>query len=384
MVFLRFYLKGCMLTKTYPGGILTYILKYNLEESMFYRFPAMRGIQANSEYFVCMIPLGVLSKIFIEDSSDVLPEFRAQRKLNEQRIPEIRDYIINNRDSYVFSALAASVDEEIAFFPTRESGNIGELEVDMTATFLINDGQHRKTAIIEAIEFDESLKDETIALVLYRDKGLVRSQQMFTDLNKHAVNTSKSLNTLYDSKDPLAVMTKQVVAQVPFLRKYTDKEKDNLANYAAKLFTLNVFYDVNNRIIKNPVDIEEETRFLVDFWTTIVVNMRDWNDMDKGELSKKELRESYISLRGITLHAFGKLGAYFFSHPQYDIHKYLTGLSKIDWSRSNLECWENRAITDKGRINRNEKGIFLTYIQIKRLLNLEIDSEEAAREKQLL
>ena len=384
MVFLRFYLKGCMLTKTYPGGILTYILKYNLEESMFYRFPAMRGIQANSEYFVCMIPLGVLSKIFIEGSSDVLPEFRAQRKLNEQRIPEIRDYIINNRDSYVFSALAASVDGEVTFFPTKESGNIGELEIDMNATFLINDGQHRKAAIIEAIEFDESLKEETIALVLYRDKGLARSQQMFTDLNKHAVNTSKSLNTLYDSKDPMAVMTKQVVAQVLFLQKYTDKEKDNLANYAAKLFTLNVFYDVNKRIIKNPVDIEEETKFLVDFWTTIVVNMRDWNDMDKGELSKKELREAYISLRGITLHAFGKLGAYFFSHPQYDIHKYLTGLSKIDWSRSNLECWENRAITDKGRINRNEKGIFLTYIQIKRLLNLEIDSEEAAREKQLL
>ena len=384
MVYLRFYLKGRILTKTYPGGILTYILKYNLEESMFYRFPAMRGIQANSEYFVCMIPLGVLSKIFIEDSSDVLPEFRAQRKLNEQRIPEIRDYIINNRDSYVFSALAASVDGEVSFFPTKESGNIGELEIDMNAAFLINDGQHRKAAIIEAIEFDESLKEETIALVLYRDKGLARSQQMFTDLNKHAVNTSKSLNTLYDSKDPMAVMTKQVVAQVPFLRKYTDKEKDNLANYAAKLFTLNVFYDVNKRIIKNPVDIEEETRFLVDFWTTIVANMRDWNDMDKGELSKKELREAYISLRGITLHAFGKLGAYFFSHPQYDIHKYLTGLSKIDWSRSNLECWENRAITDKGRINRNEKGIFLTYIQIKRLLNLEIDSEEAAREKQLL
>lgn len=383
-MFLRFYLKGCMLTKACLDSILTYILKYDLEESMFYRFPAMRGIQANSEYFVCMIPLGVLSKVFIKDSSDVLPEFRAQRKLNEQRIPEIRDYITNNRDTYVFSALAASVDGEIAFFPTKESGNIGELEIDMNATFLINDGQHRKAAIIEAIKFDESLEKEAIALVLYRDKGLARSQQMFTDLNKHAVNTSKSLNTLYDSKDPMAVMTKQVVAQIPFLRKYTDKEKDNLANYAAKLFTLNVFYDVNKRIIKNPVNIKEETKFLIDFWTAIVTNMRDWNDMNKGELSKKELREAYISLRGITLHAFGKLGAYFFSHPQYDIHKYLTGLSKIDWSRSNLECWENRAITDKGRINRNEKGIFLTYIQIKRLLNLEIDNEEATREKRLL
>lgn len=351
---------------------------------MFYRFPAMRGIQANSEYFVCMIPLGVLSKIFIEDTSDVLPEFRAQRKLNKQRIPEIRDYIISNRDSYVFSALAASVDGQVVFFPRKESDNIGELEIDMSATFLINDGQHRKAAIIEAIELDESLKDETIALVLYRDKGLARSQQMFTDLNKHAVNTSKSLNTLYDSKDPIAVMTKRVVNQVPFLRKYTDKEKDNLANYAAKLFTLNVFYDVNKRIIKYSMNIEDETRFLVDFWTTVTANMRDWNDMDKGELSKKELRESYISLRGITLHAFGKLGYFFFSHPEYDLNENLTGLSKIDWSRSNLECWENRAITDKGRINRNENGIFLTYVQIKRLLNLEIDNEEAAREKQLL
>ena len=106
--------------------------------------------------------------------------------------------------------------------------------------------------------------------------------------------------------------------------------------------------------------------------------------MDRGELSKKELREDYISLRGITLHAFGKLGYYFFSHPECDMHIYLTGLSKIDWSRSNLKCWENRALTNKGRINRNEKGIFLTYVQIKRLLNLKIDSEEAAREKQLL
>lgn len=351
---------------------------------MYYRFSAMRGVQANSEYYVCMIPLGILSKIFIDESPDTLPEFRAQRKLNEQRIPEIRDYILNNRDSYVFSALAASVDGQITFMPVNQGANIGELEIDMSATFLINDGQHRKAAIIKAIEADESLKDEAIAVVLYKDKGLERSQQMFTDLNKHAVNASKSLNTLYDSKDPMAIMTKQVVAQIPFFRKYTDKEKDNLANYAAKLFTLNVLYDANKRIIKNPSDIDTETKFLVSFWGSIVQNMRDWNDMDKGDLSKKELRESYISLRGVTIHAFGKLGHYLFLHPEYDLNKSLKGLSKIDWTRSNLKCWENRAITDNGRINRNEKGIFLTYIQIKRLLGLQIDNDEATREKQLI
>ena len=66
----------------------------------------------------------------------------------------------------------------------------------MDSKILINDGQHRKAAILAAIEEDETLLDETIPVVLFADKGLERSQQMFTDLNKHAVTTSKSLNAL--------------------------------------------------------------------------------------------------------------------------------------------------------------------------------------------
>lgn len=351
---------------------------------MVYRFPAMKGIQAHSEYYVCMIPLGILSKLFIDDSSDSLPEFRAQRKLNELRIPEISRYILTNRDSYVFSALAASVDGKMFFSAISEAENIGMLEIAMDSVFLINDGQHRKAAIINAINSDDSLKDESIAVVLYRDKGLERSQQMFTDLNKHAVNASKSLNTLYDSKDPMALMTKRMVNDIPFFRKYTDKEKDNLAKYSAKFFTLNVLYDTNKRIIKNPQNTQDEIDFLLIYWGTVVEYMREWNDMDHGELSKKELRESYISIQGVTIHALGKLGNYLYCHKEINIEQALKGLVNIDWTRSNLECWQDRAITNNGRINRNEKGIFLTYIQIKRLLGLKIEKEEATREKQKL
>ena len=374
-----------LLTKSYKNGILTYILKYVMGEvRMFYKFPAMRGLQANNEYYICMISLGILSKIFIEDTSDKLPEFRAQRNLNERRIPEIKDYIIKNRDSYVFSALAASVDGKITFSPSANNSVIGELEVDMTATFLINDGQHRKAAIVKAIEVDESLKNETIAVVLYNDQGLARSQQMFTDLNKHAVNASKSLNTLYDSKDPMALLTKEVVEKVEFFRKYTDKEKDNLAKYSAKFFTLNTIYDANKRIIKNPTNSKKEAKFLIEFWGLVAKYMREWNEMDKDELSKRELREAYICTQGITIHALGKVGNYLYLNPKYNLEKSLHGLSKIDWTRSNLKCWKERAITNTGKINRNETGIFLTYIQIKRLLELDIEKEELTREKQLL
>lgn len=182
-----------------------------------YQFPAVKGCQAGKDYYICMVPLGLMSKIFVTDSSDVPAEYRAQRKLNEARIPEICGYILSNRDSYVFSALAASVDGDMKFVPADSNENAGILEIDMTASFLINDGQHRKAAIEAAIAEDESLKEETISIVLYKDQGLQRSQQMFTDLNKHAVTTSKSLNTLYESKDPVALITKNVVNSISFL-----------------------------------------------------------------------------------------------------------------------------------------------------------------------
>ena len=71
-----------------------------------YRFPVVRGIQAESEYYIAMVPLKMLAKLFpVEDEEFVLPEYRAQRKLNEARIPVISRYILENRDSYVFSAL---------------------------------------------------------------------------------------------------------------------------------------------------------------------------------------------------------------------------------------------------------------------------------------
>ena len=140
-----------------------------------YQFPAVKGCQAQKDYYICMIPLGLMSRIFISDYSDVAAEHRAQRRLNETRIPEICDYILSNRNSYVFSALAASVDGEMHFVPAAGNENVGILEIDMSASFLINDGQHRKAAIDAAIAEDDSLKDETIAVVLYRDQGLQRA-----------------------------------------------------------------------------------------------------------------------------------------------------------------------------------------------------------------
>ena len=345
-----------------------------------YQFPAVKGIQAGKVYYICMVPLGLLGKIFSTDNNDVAPEHRAQRKLNELRIPEIRDYILENRESYVFSALAASVDGNMSFKTSGVDANTGLLEIDMDASFLINDGQHRKAAIEAAIAEDETLKNETISIVIYQDQGLLASQQMFTDLNKHAITTSKSLNTLYESKDRVAIITKNVVNSIDFLRKYTDKEKDNLSKFSSNIFTLNTFYTANKRIVKIIGDDDNAEKLIFNFWNSVVINMREWNEMDKGELSKKSLREDYITTQGLIILALGRMCEFFCQHPEIDIELALTGLKAIDWLRNNEECWMNRAIKPNGKINRNEQGIFLTYIQIKRLLFLPLSGEEEKKE----
>lgn len=228
-----------------------------------YRFPVVRGIQAGSEYYIAMVPLKMLSKLFSTDEEEYIPpEYRAQRRLKESRIPVISKYILDNRENYVFSALAASIDGEFEFKNNKANDDTGILEVSMDAHFLINDGQHRKAAIMTALKEDMSLENETISIVFYADKGLRRSQQIFTDLNKNAVRTSNSISELYDSRDEMAVITRNVIWNNDFLNAYTDKEKDILGKYSSSLFTLNTFYTANKTIVGRTIKKDTEKFFI--------------------------------------------------------------------------------------------------------------------------
>ena len=350
-----------------------------------YRFPAVKGLQAGREYYVSMIPLKVLHKIFIVSDSDVVsPEFRAQRRLNEARIPTIKNYILNNTDTYVFSALSASLDGSFQFVPYEINSKIGVLEIDMDTNFLINDGQHRKAAIEEAIRERPELGDETISVVFFEDKGLARSQQMFTDLNKHAVKTSNSISTLYDSRDSVAVMTKQVISEIPFFNQYTDKERDNLGKNSSKLFTLNNIYKANKRIIGTVEEVtDEDVSFLCSYWKTIVENIVEWQELLRKEIYKNDLKQHYILCLNVTISAFGRLGAYFYHNRKAKYRDLLKRFKQINWSRDNLDDWGGRVIGENGKILGSEIAITLICNRLKMVLGIPLTDFENKKESEV-
>lgn len=345
-----------------------------------YKFSVVRGLQANREYYIAMIPLGSLPKLFSNDSEYIAPEFRAQRCINEARIPEIRDYILNNRTNYVFSALSASIDGKFSFIPSELDSSVGILEVDMDAIFLINDGQHRKAAIEAALVEAPDLAQETISVVFFEDAGLKRSQQMFADLNKHAVKSTMSLSTLYDSRDDLANAVKEVVSKVSFLSKYTDKEKDNLGKNSLKLFTLANFLRANRRILKDDIVTDNDRKFLFEFWSAVFNNIEEWGMLEKKQIHKCDLRENYMLTLSVTLQAFGRLGRFIFEE-QEQLDKLLL-LNNVDWLRCNPE-WNGRAIDANGKIINNEDAIIKICNLIKAKIGLNLTREEEAKEHDL-
>ena len=204
-----------------------------------YSFPAIRGIQAGRPFYIATCPMRIIPKIFSFDENDVPPELRAQRTLNKSRIPEMVRYLLDNPKDYVFSALTASIAVDVQFDEFPGSNNLGMLCVPMDAQILINDGQHRRKAIEDALDARPELGQDNIPVLFFVDEGLKRSQQMFADLNKYAIRPSPSLASLYDHRDASSNLARYLAMSVePFIG-MTELEKSGISQRSNKLFTLN-------------------------------------------------------------------------------------------------------------------------------------------------
>jgi DNA sulfur modification protein DndB len=347
-----------------------------------YVFPAIQGLQAGREYFVSMCPLRLIPKVFYFDEEELglSPEFRAQRTLNKNRIPEIANYILDNRKDYVFSALTASVDADLQFVPfegPNSDHRIGLLHIPMSAVFIINDGQHRRAAIEAALKERPELADETIAIVFFLDSGLKKSQQMFADLNRYAVKPSKSLGLLYDHSDEGAEITRLLVLRSRAFKDVVEMEKTNLSPRSRKLFTLSAIHSATKLLLQGEdVDgIEESVSIATEFWNEVGSKVLEWGQVRTGQITSGEVRQDFIHSHGVVLSALGRVGNSLIKTGTKKWKAKLAGLSKIDWRRSNGTLWEGRAMLN-GKISRSNDNIMLTANAIKKALSLPLAPEE--------
>jgi DNA sulfur modification protein DndB len=341
-------------------------------------FPVIRGVQAKREYYVAMWKLRML-KQSIFDEQEVPAELRAQRVLNKARIPEIANYVLDNPKDYVFSAITVSIDSDVSFeplSPNEGENHIGLLKVPTEAKFIINDGQHRRAAILSALEHRPELGSETIAVVFFLDVGLERSQQMFADLNKYAIRPSRSLGILYDHRSDKAKLARMVVMKSDFFREIVDMEKSSLALRSRNLFTLSAFYNACADLIENVAtgNLEDDAQVARDFWESVARQFPTWAQVRNGKLAASEVREGFIHSHGIALQAIAKAGNALLRGNPSGWKSRLKALAQIDWSRKNARLWEGRAL-NHGKVSKVTTNVILTTNVIKKHLGVELDPE---------
>lgn len=352
-----------------------------------YVFPAIRGVQAQREYYVSMCPMRLLPKLFIFDEEELVPELRAQRQLNKARVPELSRYITQNTDNYVFSAITVSVDGEVNFDQMADNGDssrIGMLRIPMSARFIINDGQHRRAAIDLALRQNPELGNESIAVVFFLDLGLERCQQMFADLNRYAIRPSKSLSILYDYRDQTAKLTKALIAESPVFRDVVELEKTSLAKRSRRLFTLSAIYHATQALISDVEETDpcESAGLALKFWETVAENLSEWQSVRSGELTAGDLRQNYIHTHSVVLQALAYAGKSLMARYPKQWTKKLAGIQTIDWRRSNSSLWEGRAMVG-GQVMKSGKSVTLTANAVKIHLGLALSADEQQAEDAL-
>ena len=345
-------------------------------------FDAIRGVQAKREFYTIMCTFATITKHFEFDRDPrIAPEQRAQRKLREARVPDIANYILENRDTYVFSSITVSVGGRVRFIPSPAEGSdgrLGKLYIPLDAPILINDGQHRCAAIRQAFEKDPTLESERVSVVVFEDRGLERSQQMFADLNKHAVKPTRSLGLLYDHRDTYARFVLTMIKDVDVFAGRIELERTNISHRSRNLFTLNGVADATRYLLRMKPKTKsiagERQRLAVEFWNSVAANIPEWSLLMEGRITTAEMRKGYVHAHTNMLNALGLAGHVVLKMDGWQ--DVLRGLQKVDW-RKGSPVWQDKIVMD-GRMLKNRLGIKRAANALLGELGLDERVEEAA------
>ena len=307
--------------------------------------PAIRGQMGTTKYFTANFPMRMAVRLFLYDP-DIMAampvEFRNQRKLKKNRIPEIADYITQH-DDYIFSSITVSVDtDNLNFLESDGYPDVGMLELPMDVEWIVNDGQHRVAGIAEALKVDASLGKDSISVVVLPDGGLERRQQIFSDLNRTVQKTSKSLDIQFDRRMPINQITQVCVDHVPLFNGRTDRERVSLSLRSASFVTLSGLQAANLQLLGElPEGISDEefarkSNAAVRYWNIVTGLVTPWRDIADDIVRPADARIEYISSYALTLWALGSLGSTVLDQSD-DWKSSLANLGSVDWRKTNNE-----------------------------------------------
>lgn len=369
------------------------------------QIPVVKGKTLSTEYWLGSLSFSAISKyVKLPENTDWDHVFggkggqEAQRKLAKTRVTnEIVPYLLNSDDAF-FSSLALILvpstgkplreGSDYKFIPTAADGKIGMLEIDESVDMFPADGQHRAAAIINAVKQDRGrMTSQEVPVVLLPYVNKEKLRQHFSDLNLNAKPVSQSMGYAFESRDPVVVLTKRIMRDVPLFEKRVNELSNSLAKKSPDVITMGTLVQAHHILLEalygskykeksditdlRQVDPADErvgivAKKLRDVWEVVIDNIPEWDLLMKGKVSARQLREGdpangtagYVFAFGLGWQAIATVAAALIKDERDDWSEGLAHcLRAVDWNKGGH--WHGVAMIGD-RVNNTGPGIKAT------------------------
>ena len=341
-----------------------------------YSLPAIRGLQGEESYYTVNIPLRLLPKLLPATDESVPADMRAQRTLNQTRVKKLTNYITSNSTDYTLPALTISMrceDTREQFIPASdETPSIGTLHIPMDMQFLVNDGQHRRAAVIEAIKENADLKHHSIPAMLFIHKDMAVERKRFHVLNAYTSKPAASINKLYDEDNSKVQLARRLMKEVEALNGNIELEKGSISGKSNKLWAF-VNFGKAIELACEKVDSQTLEDDLKYFFDTVTVAIKPIHLHSQLDISGVDLRNDYVVAHGVFCEALGIVFNCLYRSQGTKWKTSLKELSKINWKRVNKH-WQLRCVVE-GKMKKTTKNIRYTATGILESMGVKLERD---------
>lgn len=194
--------------------------------------PAFRAKVGDWTYYICIMKYAQVAREVM-----FAHELGGNKDLNTliqrgigARTEGIKNYLLKSEHRFLGSLIVATWGGDPNYLELQMEdpdgvlkgidNGFGVLTLDGSQSFFALDGQHRLKAIKDATKQEPSLGAEDICVLLVSHyntaEGRERTQRLFTNINRHAKNTTQAENIALDVDDAFAITTRRLLTEHPF------------------------------------------------------------------------------------------------------------------------------------------------------------------------
>ncbi|MBS5798899.1 MAG: DNA sulfur modification protein DndB [Clostridiales bacterium] len=370
--------------------------------------PAIAYYSGNRIWYAITVPYGALNMIRTsavrKKGQEIIQSEIKNRFLDKDHKNDIKQYMIEE-GAFTIPPITLVSTERLSFEPIllgaseetitvekfyemlKAMGSVGGvIQIPLDYQFECLDGNHRTVAIRElAEERPDITQGSNLLLNVVCEKDILKIRQDFVDVNKNAKQTTASINTLFNTRDPLPNIVSKVINEVDYLEKITDLIGTSISKNSNDVYTLNNIKNVVmeiagynsqagktteekvNKVLKEDEDERNTIQQNTKLFFEIIKNNPYLLGCIEDRSRAKEIRQESLLTVGVGIAIAASVAREVFVRFKGEEQRHeLVKLAQYNWGRSNATFLESGIVGEQGAIANTRAIVSATKKMVAR------------------